>query len=292
MDGNKVFVRTDEWTDTTDANDALLYTKDGGKTWTELIRPRGMDGIGAKLYGFAISPDGNTVLAGFGDPVEGGGRTVNRDVMGVYKSTGADYSFGMSPTATFVESATCITWTAKGIYICGSPDGMTSYIGFANDVSKVTSTGLTKIMTVDKLKGEPPCCSGRAVTACNWDVDCMRFGACTDGGTSTPDAGMCMMPEGGRGGSAGTGGSTTGGTGGSATGGASGSGTGGSATGGASGSSTGGAGGSGTGGSGGSSGSCSCRLAPTSSEHFAALSLLFGLAGASGARRRSRRKDA
>jgi MYXO-CTERM domain-containing protein len=305
-DSKKVFVRTDEWVEdvansATLARDALFYTKDGGQTWSELLRATGSDGNGAKLFGFALSPDGSTVLAGYGDPVQGGGRNVNHDVMGVYKSSGADYSFGASPTPVFVESASCITWTAKGIYICGSPDGMTQYVAFANDVSKVTSTGLTKIMTLDKLKGEPPCCSGRAVTACDWNVDCMRFDACADGGTSMqPDAGVCMMPEprpeggAGAGGSAGdagpdrdgSAGTGTGGagTGGSATGGASGS-----ATGGAGGSSTGGAGGSGTGGAGGGDG-CNCRMAaPSSGRPLAALGLLLGLVGASGRRRSSRR---
>ncbi|HMJ55047.1 MAG TPA: hypothetical protein VK540_23385 [Polyangiaceae bacterium] len=322
-DGKKVFVRTDEWTGTTDANDALVYTKDGGQTWTELLRPRGGDGLGAKLYGFALSPDGNTALAGFGDPVEGGGRTVNRDVMGVYKSTGADYSFGATPVATFVESTTCLTWTAKGIYVCGSPDGMTSYISFADDVSKVTSAGLTKIMQVNQLKGEPPCCSGRAVTTCDWNIDCDRFDACIEGGTSSPpDAGMCTMPEAGRDGSAGAGGSAGGdasadrsdGTGGAGTDGAAGAATGGAGAGGgattdatggagaggagrsgAAGSSTGGAsgsgtGGAGTGGSGGSDDGCNCRMSATSSGRpLAALTLLLGIVGASG-RRRSRRR--
>jgi MYXO-CTERM domain-containing protein len=205
---------------------------------------------------------------------------------------------------------------------------MTSYISFADDVSKVTSAGLTKIMQVNQLKGEPPCCSGRAVTTCDWNIDCDRFDACIEGGTSSPpDAGMCTMPEAGRDGSAGAGGSAGGdasadrsdGTGGAGTDGAAGAGAGGAGAGGAgagggattdatggagaggagrsgaAGSSTGGAsgsgtGGAGTGGSGGSDDGCNCRMSATSSGRpLAALTLLLGIVGASG-RRRSRRR--
>jgi MYXO-CTERM domain-containing protein len=288
-DGKKIFVRTDEWINdnagATMANDALFYTKDGGMTWTELLRPTGDTG-GAKLFGFAVSPDGGTLLAGYGDPVLGGGRNVNPDVLGVYKSSGADYSFGATPKAVFVESATCLTWTAKGIYVCGSPQGTTSYVSFASDVNNVTSAGLKKIMDVNQLKGEPPCCNGRAVTTCNWETDCQRFQACIDGGSSTVDAGVCTMPEAGRpdsgtDGSGGAGGAATGGTGGATTGG-----TGGAATGG-----TGGATSTGTGGTAGSGGSCSCRTVGGSNGTGApALGVLFGLIGAGGWRRSRRQR--
>jgi len=324
-DGTKVFVRTDAWIDdgvgATLARDTLYYSKDSGQTWTAVLQPTGVDGNGAKLYGFAISPNGETVLAGFGDPVEGGGRNVDRDVMGVYKSTGADYAFGAMPKPVFQESATCITWTAKGIYVCGSPQGMTSYISFASDVNNVTAAGLKKIMDVSALKGEPDCCSGRAVTACDWNVDCTRFEACGDSGMPPPalppDAAACMMADAGsREGGAGAGGgvpeggadgdvSGSGGTGsggrsgaagtagsgdGSSTGGAGGSGRGGAGTGGAG---TGGAGtgGAGTGGTGGGDDGCNCRVATAArSQRLTGLGLLLGLVGASGWRRSRRRQ--
>ena len=213
-DPSKIFVRTDEWTDGTTANDALLYTEDGGATWTELLRPMGVDG-GAKLFAFALSPEGSTVLAGFGDPVEGGGRAVDKGVMGVYKSTGANYSFGATPTATFVESVSCLEWTAAGVYVCGAPEGRVSYVGFAKDVARVTAAGLTTIMRTSEIAGAPPCCKGAAVSSCNWTDDCQRLNACRDAGsaevdTSCPsDAGFDpRRPEaGGTGGSTGTGGS-------------------------------------------------------------------------------------
>jgi hypothetical protein len=293
-DSKKIFIRTDEWVDdgagATFANDALIYTKDGGMTWTELLRAKGADG-GGKLFGFAVSPDGGTLLAGYGDPVVGGGRNVDREVLGVYKSSGADYSFGATPKPVFQESATCLTWTAKGIYVCGSPDGMTSYIGFASDVNNVTSAGLQKIMQVNQLKGEPPCCNGRAVASCDWSVDCMRFQACSDGGPV--DAGVCTMPEAGRPDS-GTGGSAGAAGAGAGTGGAAGAGKDGGAgasTGGSGGAATGGATSTGAGGTAGSDSSCSCRTAGGSNGAGApVLGVLFGLIGASGWRRSRRQR--
>jgi hypothetical protein len=309
-DAKKIFLRTDEWVDdgfgARNANDALWYTKDGGQTWTELLRPKGVDGGGSKLYGFALSPDGMMALAGFGDPVEGGGLNVDRSSMGVYKSTGADFAFGTAPVPIMVESTTCLTWTSRGIYLCGSPDGMTSYIGFASDINNVSKAGITKIMQVNELKGEPPCCNGRAVTSCDWNAECIRFDACVDGATpATPDAAACMMPDAGRGDGGGTGGSAGGdaggdrsldGSAGSGMGGAAGAAAGGSAgagTAGASGSATGGTGGSGgagTGGSGGGNDGCDCRASRSRGGSAQGLALLLGLAVA-GARTRARRRQ-
>jgi hypothetical protein len=265
-----------------------------------------MDGGGAKLFGFAVSPDGANILAGYGDPVEGGGRNVDRSAMGVYKASAPDYAFGADPKAIFYDSATCITWTARGIYICASPDGADKYVAFASDVSKVNTAGLTKIMQTNRLAGEPPCCEGRAKSTCDWASDCTRFQSCNDSGSSLPpDAGACMMPDagggtGGAGGNAGDsgrdadvstggGGMAGGGTGGAGAAGArpDGSTTGGAGTGGAS---TGGTGGSGTGGAGGGDDGCKCRMATTSrGQSASALSLLLGLVGASGWRRSRRR---
>ena len=300
-DSKTVFVRTSEWTDdgagASWANDALWVTKDSGQTWTELLRPKGMEGGGAKLFGFAISPDGATILAGFGDPVEGGGLNVDRSAAGIYKASAPNYAFGTDPKPFFEELVTCLTWTSRGIYICGSPDGAEKYVAFADDVSKITMSGITKLIQTNKMAGEPTCCAGRATGVCDWATDCMRFQSCGDGGASVPpDAGMCMADGGGGaggGGNAGSGG--TAGTGaagakpdGSATGGASGS-----SSGGTGGASTGGAGSSGTGGAGGTGGTedgCKCRMAATShGRSGAALSLLLGLAAAGGWRRSRRR---
>jgi hypothetical protein len=139
--------------------------------------------------------------------------------MGVYKSAGEHYSFGATPIPVFVESVSCLQWTTTGVYVCGAPDGKVSYVGFAKDVSMISSGGLTRIMRADQIKGEPPCCSGAAVTACNWMDDCQRLGACADAGGAALDASCAGdagadpgRPEAGGagGGAAGAGGSSSG----------------------------------------------------------------------------------
>ena len=282
-DPNKIFVRTDEWLENDvggyDARDALLYSKDGGKTWTELLRLIGPDGPGGKLFGFALSPDGATVLAGYGDPIDGSGRTVDRTLTGVYKSSGPDYSFGTTPTPLFSDLVSCLSWTPNGIYVCASPDGGIPYISRANDISSLNAAGLTKVMEMDKMKGEPPCCAGRSVTTCDWpSVACIRFKVCDDASIVPPpgpDAAVCM-PEGGAGGRAGDAGDDR------STGGASGGGMGGAGMGGRAGAGTGGA----TGGTGGGDDGCKCRMSATShGPSPPALGVLLALAGVSGWRR-------
>ena len=76
-----LYVRTDVWqydelSGIATAADALLYSSDGGQTFTELWR------TGGKLFGFALSPDGKQLLLGYGDPVEGGGRFTDAGALG------------------------------------------------------------------------------------------------------------------------------------------------------------------------------------------------------------------
>ena len=140
-DPKKIFVRTDGWKDRANiqtADDALLYSNDGGKTWKEILHPGGPDDAspGAKLLGFALSPDGSTVLAGYGDPVDSS-RLVEASWFGVYKSsTDGQFSFGPDtanpiPPMLPAEAISCITWTQTGIYVCFEPQGEDSFLGFA-----------------------------------------------------------------------------------------------------------------------------------------------------------------
>jgi hypothetical protein len=217
-DGNKIFVRTDSWKRNSQsqevAGDALLYSSDGGKNWTELLRAGGADPEvpGAKLLGFALSPDGSTALAGYGDIVDST-RVVDPDGkwMGVYKSS-ADgrYSFGADPAAParlLSVPNTCLTWTKEGIYGCFAPPNQPHYLSFTTD-SSFAPASLTTLMKANEVEGPPPCCHGRAVNSCNWSNDCKVLGACSDTGIANDSgAGTC----GGAGGGGGVGG-TSGGT--------------------------------------------------------------------------------
>jgi hypothetical protein len=260
-DGNKIFVRTDSWKRNASsqdlAGDALLYSGDGGKTWTELLRAGGSDPEvpGGKLLGFALSPDGSTVLAGYGD-IADPLRVVDPDGnwLGVYKSSSdGSYSFGAgapaAPVPLLKVPTTCLAWTNEGVYGCFAPKGEPHTLAFSKDAN-LAPASLTTLMKSNEVLGAPRCCNGRSVTACAWSTDCQALGAC-DAGAPAPDAsgGTCSDAGGGGGSSADA--SSTGGAGGSAGG-----------TGGSAGSAGGGPGGTG-GSASGSNDGCGCRIMKT-----------------------------
>ena len=260
-DPQKIFVRTDAWKDrdiVDTADDALLYSSDGGQSWKEILHPGAGDMPGVKLYGFALSPDGTTALAGYGTPVEGA-QVVDEMLMGVYKSSGPDYAFG---DKMFDGAISCITWTSNGVYVCvlSQQQSEPSYLGFAPDANFTSAPcSLAPIMRLNEVKGVPPGCTGRAATSCDWaGKDCLTLDACNG---VMSDAGVCPT----------SGAATTG------TGGASGGGV------------TSGSGGGGAGQAGGSPQSgCGCRVprAGTVSRPWALLLLAAALAA------RRRRADA
>jgi len=232
-DGDKIFVRTDSWKNDASsrqlAGDALLYSGDGGKTWTELIRAGGSDPEvpGAKMLGFALSPDGSTAIVGYGDIVDPV-RVVDPDGkwMGLYKSSSdGRYSFGPGapsmPQRILDVPVTCLSWTSQGVYACLAPPLQGHRLGFSTDPS-LSPTSFTTLMNSKEVQGPPLCCNGRARTACTWSMDCQVLAACDAGAPmsgGTCDAGGAgggggAPPDAGR--EAGTGGATggTGGTGG------------------------------------------------------------------------------
>jgi hypothetical protein len=199
-DGNKIFVRTDTWKrrpgEVDQAGDALLYSEDGGTTWVTLLRPAGTEyGVaGAKLLGFALSPDGSTVLAGYGDPVDPS-RIVDPDHIwrGIYKSSSEGrYSFGSgapdAPVRIFKGSVSCLSWTARGIYACVTPAAEPQNLTFTTD-PEFSSSSLTKLMKMNEVLGPRPCCRGRATSACDWRVDCQVLGTCDHAGP--PESRIC-----------------------------------------------------------------------------------------------------
>jgi hypothetical protein len=191
QDPKKIFVRTDAWTDRLvidTANDALLYSDDGGKVWTELIRK------GAKLLGFALSPDGSSVLAGYGDPIESA-EVVDTAAMGIYKSATDSFMW----TRLVDYSVTCLAWTKTGAYVCASQDAGFD-LAFSQDASfKPGGCGLVPLLRRQEIKGSPPACAGAAVNMCDWTMACQVLDAC-DGGASPPradDAASCVVGAGG-----------------------------------------------------------------------------------------------
>jgi photosystem II stability/assembly factor-like uncharacterized protein len=194
-DGNKIFVRTDGWKMTSNgeaADDALLYSADGGVTWTELLHAAGADAetAGAKLLGFALSPDGSTVLAGYGDPVDPL-RTVDPDSKwrGTYRSSSdGHYSFGpgapSAPTPSMPANVSCLTWTTTGIYTCILQQDKPSLVTFTADPTLAKAP--TIMMETNGVLGQPPCCGGKLAATCTWGTDCRALGACDAGAGGPP----------------------------------------------------------------------------------------------------------
>ena len=153
---NVVYVRTDNWsandeTGLDDANDALFVTDDAGMTFREVLRK------GGKLFGFALSPDTRTVLAGYGDPVQAT-RNVYPEELGIHRASTADHAF----TLAINSAVSCLTWNGSGLYAC-----FDELVGLSGDGSVPPMiSGFTPVLAYADVRG-PLACNG-AVCLADW----------------------------------------------------------------------------------------------------------------------------
>jgi hypothetical protein len=186
---NEIFVRTDSWMPdeggvSSSANDALYYSNNGGVSFTLLIRQP------AKLLGFALSPDGTTVLAGYGNPILGCS-VVDPSVTGIYSAPVGGATFSQVTTA----SVTCLTWTAHGLYVCTDGSSSVDSVEVYDGELALEGGQPQTIMQLGDVLGPPPCCQETAA-ACPWLDVCPALGACgnavaassCDAGGTTVDA--------------------------------------------------------------------------------------------------------
>jgi MYXO-CTERM domain-containing protein len=179
-DPNKIYVRTDSWilpagAPELVANDSLLYSSNGGATWSNVIQEAG------KLFGFALSPDGTQIAVGYGDPVESG-FDVDPAVTGIYVASRADYQF----TQVFNAAVSCLTWTTDGTYAClqQNASGSLMELGIFDSGLASPDAGTPRpLMRMADVTGPPPCCAATDAV-CVWSDVCMTLGpgACRDGG--------------------------------------------------------------------------------------------------------------
>jgi MYXO-CTERM domain-containing protein len=211
-----VYVRTDAWTpnDETgldEANDALFVTDDGGTHFREVLRK------GAKLFGFALSPDASSVVVGYGDPQQATREVFMEDV-GIYRASTADFTF----TQALNTPVSCLTWNGHGLYACFADS-----VGVSADGSvPATVAGFTTILANSEVRGPLACNSATCLS--EWQMGseevasvCDRLNAACDVdpaenliSCSAPTGGSGGAGVGGSGASAGaaTGGAPTGGT--------------------------------------------------------------------------------
>jgi hypothetical protein len=201
-DPDRIFVRTDSHA----ANDALLFSSDAGAHFQELYRAQ------AKILGFSLSPDGTSVLVGYGDPVDPT-LTIDPSATGAFLSGTGSFAF----TRVYSGSVTCLTWTSHGVYVCTTP----GQSGFALAQSPspeldadIDAGTLVPLLHLSDVLGPLTSCPASHVNACvaAWPVACATFGACRlDAGapdaSSPNDAGVTELDASTAGGFAGSTGS-------------------------------------------------------------------------------------
>ncbi|HEY4013045.1 MAG TPA: MYXO-CTERM sorting domain-containing protein [Polyangiaceae bacterium] len=205
LDPAKIFVRTDSTIVPADApepqgNDALLYSSDGGNTWTQVLQ------MTAKLLGLALSPDGTTVIAGYGDPVEAG-IFVDPTVTGIYESPVGNFNFQM----VYAGSVTGLTWSMLGVYASTAVPVSGTREELAFFPNAALGAAPTSLMTLSDVLGPPPCCAG-VDSVCDWTTVCVTYQffacgpdsgtsqvSCTDAGSPAADASAPDATTGGHG---------------------------------------------------------------------------------------------
>lgn len=171
LDADAVYLRMDAWTSVDDsgielARDALLYSSDGGRSFNQLLKASG------KLFGFALSPAGDKMLVGYGDPMLGGGRLTDPTALGAYYG-GA----GSSELAhVFLTPVDCLTWSNAGIYVCASEAELGFTLGLS-DPASLESTGAMSLEPLLALKDSnlvPLASSG--LCDAHWTETCESWG--------------------------------------------------------------------------------------------------------------------
>jgi hypothetical protein len=154
--------------------DRLLFTDDGGATFVEILkRP-------SRLLGFALSPDGSGVYAGYGNPYDT--FQADKDTFGLYVASANDHVF----SHVYAGHIGCLAWGAGGFYECTEQDETGFELGVAPDPMQA----FEPLLTTQQI--QPAAC--HADTCANdWSFLCVRLGLCAsdagaDGGTAPGDA--------------------------------------------------------------------------------------------------------
>ncbi len=166
------------------ADDFLTVTTDGGQTWTRSM------GADARLLGFALSPDGGTVLAGFGDP-KNPEVSVDQDALGVFKADTAPVATGgaLQFEQILSDPVSCLTWSGNTIYVCGSQFVQGFELGETQGVDFTVNdpSPLTGLLDFDGLGAIEQCGAGTDVaTECADTPEniCQLLSNCPDGGAA------------------------------------------------------------------------------------------------------------
>jgi MYXO-CTERM domain-containing protein len=163
LDPERLYVRLSGPTE-----DSLLVSTDGGTSFQALIRKN------AELYGFALAPDGKTVLAGFGNPRDG--TTIDEAALGIWSASTTDHVF----SHIYTEAVACLTWTPTRLYACTGQFDAGFELGSSSDGGKSFSS----LMQLKDLQGPLECPATSTVSsvcAAKWQTTCETIGKCPYG---------------------------------------------------------------------------------------------------------------
>jgi hypothetical protein len=152
------------------ADDAVLYSEDGGNTWTEIHHAEG------KALGFALAPDAASLLIGYGYD---GVFEVDEAALGAYASSTERFEF----THVLDGSITCLAWTQTGVYVCTPQSKAGRELAFAPRLALgAKGADLEPLLKLPELKGPLACCDAARSAVCKsaWPTACLVFQACGD----------------------------------------------------------------------------------------------------------------
>lgn len=160
----------------TDA-DHLLFSEDGAQTFTEIFTTP------SDLLGFALSPDGKSVVVG--TPITDAGPD-----QGIFIASTTDHKF----TKISTVSSRCLTWTAAGIYVCGNQFTDMFTVGLSTDEGKTFNKlyNLPEICPLECPAGSPSstaCTSAWPPLAATLGVDKVACGIVTTTSSSSGSGG-------------------------------------------------------------------------------------------------------
>ena len=193
-DPDRIFLRTDALKDyqgELQPDDAFLFSADGGASFTRVLSRR------AKLLGFALSPDGETLLLGYGDPVLYA-YTVESEQVGLYRLRTADLLADPAGAANALEqifagSVTCLRWTVHGLYGCFAQAEQGFEAGRANDAEFSLDDAKPFSALLDLRAVRPlSCAASSSAGVClgdanvGWPFVCTKLGAPCAAGAAAP----------------------------------------------------------------------------------------------------------